>query len=116
MAKKIKVSLKEQETTYNLYPKASGYPCEIYSCIPSEVAQIRKFAEQYPEEFRIVKEDQIAIFAEAPREWFKLKPPTRRNMTEEQKQALRDRLAAARESKKGEVVSTQVNEEGENEI
>ena len=34
--------------------------------------------------------------------WFKFRPPTRRNMTEEQKQALRERLAAAKEAKMNE--------------
>ncbi len=89
---KKKISLAEQETTYNLYPKKSGYPCEIYTCVPSEINQIRNLAAQYPD-LRITKEDACGIFAEAPREWFRLRPPTRRKMTEEQKQALRDRLA-----------------------
>lgn len=39
---------------------------------------------------------EVGIFADAPASWFKFKPPTRRSMTEEQKQALRDRLASAR--------------------
>lgn len=102
MAQKMKVSLAEQESTYNIYPKASGYPCEIYSCIPSEIAKIKKYAEQYPDEVRITKEDQIGIFAEAPKEWFRFRPPTHRHMTEEQKQALRVRLAAVKEQKSSE--------------
>ena len=96
MTQKIKVSLAEQETTFNIFPKKSGYPCSIYTCIPSEIARVKKYAEQYPDEVRITKEDEIGIFADAPASWFKFKPPTRRNMTEEQKQALRERFAAAK--------------------
>lgn len=99
---KKKISLAEMETTYNIYPKASGFPCEIYTCVPSEIKMVRKFAEEYPDDFKIVKEDSIGIFAQAPREWFKLKPPTKRKITEEQRQALRDRLAAVREQKSSE--------------
>lgn len=99
MPQKLKVSLDEQETLYYIYPKASGYPCEIYSCTPSCKKRIRKYAEQFPDEVKIVKEDQISVFAEAPMEWFSFRPPRHRNMTEEQKLAARERLASMRERK-----------------
>ena len=91
-----KPTLEEQETTFNLYPKKSGYQCEIYSCTPSDIALIKKYAKEYPNDIIIIREDDISIDAKAPREWFKMKPPTHRKMTEEQKQALRERLAAQR--------------------
>lgn len=94
-----KLTLEEQETTFNLYPKKSGYLCDIYSSTPTDIALIKKYAEEYPNEITITKEDDISIEAKAPREWFRLKPPTHRTMTEEQKQALRDRLAAQRAAK-----------------
>ena len=94
------VSIEEQETTMNVFPKASGIPCEIYSCIPTEVAKIKKYAEKYPDELTIIKEDDIGIFATAPAKWFRFAPPIKRNYSEEQKQALRERAKVAREKKR----------------
>lgn len=89
----------EQETTFNLAPAKSGFPCEIYTCVPSEIKMVKKYAAEYPDQVKITKEDDIGIFAEAPRNWFNFKPPRKRHMTEEQKQELRNRLAAQREKR-----------------
>lgn len=93
--KKMSVSIDEQETTMNVFPKAAGIPCEIYSSIPSEVTRIKKYAEQYPDEVVITKEDEIGIFATAPAKWFKFTPPRRgKVLTEEEKAELRERMAS----------------------
>lgn len=98
---KKSVSIEEQETTFNLYPKASDALCDIYSCEPAMIKRIKKYAERYPEEFKIEKEDNYGIFANCPRDWFPFRPPRRLTspMTEERKKAAAERMAAARSAK-----------------
>ena len=95
---KHKINSCEQETTFNLYPKSAGL-CEIYSCEPVMIKKIRKYIEEYPDEVILDKEDEIGIFAYAPRRWFKFSPPRRSTMTEEQRKAAGDRLRAMRQEK-----------------
>lgn len=38
---------------------------------------------------------------EVPKKWVKVRPPARRNLTEEQRQEMADRLRAAREGRQG---------------
>ncbi len=47
---------------------------------------------------------------EVPKKWVKIRPPARRNLTEEQRQAMADRLRQARDGRAG--ASTSQTEEG----
>jgi len=85
------VSLEEQETTINLYPKAVD-KSEIYSCEPNVKKKMLEYAEKYPDEFVITKQDEVGIFASVPRDWFKFKPPRRLTMTPEQRAAAAERM------------------------
>ena len=90
-------SIEEQETTINMYPKSMG-DCDIYTSEPYTKKKFRKLAEKYPE-FVIEKEDEIGIFAHAPRDWFKISPPRRLSMTPEQRAAVAERLRKSKTEK-----------------
>lgn len=68
----------------------------------NEAVWIRKLtalAEQYPDDvvIREVPEDNGGfILVNLPKKWFKIKPPTKRNMTDEQREALADRMRNVR--------------------
>ena len=102
--KKISVSLSEQETTINRYPKAASEWVEFYTCIPAEMKKYKKFAEENPEEFIIEKEDEIGIFGKAKANWYVglRRPIKRKPRTEEQKLASVQGLIRAREAKKNQ--------------
>ena len=63
------------------------------------INKIRKLAEEYPDEVEIQvqpEDNQGMILAHVPKSWFKLNPPRKSNMTEEQREAMIQRLADAR--------------------
>ena len=63
------------------------------------VRKLTSLAEQYPDDVVIRKapEDNDGfIFVKLPKKWFKIKPPTKRNMTDEQREALADRMRNVR--------------------
>jgi len=63
------------------------------------VQRLLKLQEEYPDEVAVIEGDGY-IDATVPREWIKIQPKRKSNMTEEQKQASIDRLAAYRAAKK----------------
>jgi hypothetical protein len=66
------------------------------------INKIKKLKEQRPEEVDIIclpEDNQGCILVHVPKSWMKLSPPRTVNYTEEQKEALRERMANAR--KKG---------------
>lgn len=63
------------------------------------VRKLTALAEQYPDDVVIRKapEDNDGfIFVKLPKKWFKIKPPTKRNMTDEQREVLADRMRNVR--------------------
>lgn len=75
--------------------------CIVFTAERKFVAQIKEFAEQYPNDVEIqyINPDG-SINAKVPYDWFRfIKPPTKRNYTEEQRQAMKERMKKARESK-----------------
>ena len=98
-----RINLDEQETTINYYPTRYDCWADFYSSSPSEIRRFKKYAEMNPEHVRIEKEDSVGIFGKVHSSWVVgIRPPRRVNMTEEQRQAARDRLAAGRTGKKSE--------------
>ena len=82
--------------------------CDKYATFCSSetkwINKILKLAEEYPDqvEIQVLPEDnQGMILAHVPKNWFKLNPTRKRNMTEEQRQAIAERLAAGRKQKDG---------------
>lgn len=65
------------------------------------INKIHKLKEQYPDQVRILAEpgeNDGCIYCAVPSTWLKLKPPTTRNMSEEQKAQARERMKKAREN------------------
>lgn len=65
------------------------------------ITKVRKLKEKYPEQVRIIKEPEDndgCIYCELPREWFRIQPPIKRNLSEEQRQEIADRLKRTREN------------------
>ena len=63
------------------------------------INKINKLAEQRPDEVQIICQpvsNEGYILAHVPKSWMKLSPPRTVNYTEEQKAALRERMANAR--------------------
>lgn len=66
------------------------------------INKIIKLHGQHPDEVEIIylPEDNYGmLYAEIPKKWLKVSPPRQVNYTDEQKAAMAERLAAAREKK-----------------
>lgn len=62
-------------------------------CSPKFVNRLKKLAENNPDECKIVAENEDgSIVAHFPVKWVKVSPPRKRDMTEEEKDALRERF------------------------
>ena len=73
-----------------------------------------KWAEEYPEEVTIKRrpeENDGCLYLSCPATWLRIRPPIKRNMTEEQRKANTERLRRARESWKEERENDWVNEQ-----
>lgn len=63
------------------------------------IKRLTALAEQYPEDVVIRKtpEDNNGyVLASLPKKWFKIKPPTKRTLTDEQRAALTERMKRIR--------------------
>ena len=66
------------------------------------ITQIRKIKEQYPDEVEIVKqpeENDGCIYAKIPVSWFKIKPKRKVDLTEEEREVLRERMLKNRKDR-----------------
>ena len=77
--------------------------CCVYTGERKFINRLNELAKSYPEvSIRRVNEDG-SVLARVPFSWFRfVKPPARRNYTEDQKQAASERLKKAREQKNKE--------------
>lgn len=90
MKDKVRIPLDEQETHINFSPVEMGKSCEIYTTVPSMMKYLERMVLKYPNECRLVKDDQYSYTASIP---FKLvKPRNPRAMSEEQKAAAAERM------------------------
>lgn len=94
------VSLDEQETVINYYPKKISEDAEIYTSDPVVVKKLRKLVANDPENAVIISEDEYGLMMTVPRSWIKISAPRKLKMTDEQRSAAADRLRLAREAKK----------------
>ena len=76
--------------------------CLVYTGERKFINQLNKLAQNYPEvDIRHINEDG-SIVAHVPFSWFRfVKPPSKRNFTDEQRQAMSERMKKAREKKNG---------------
>lgn len=66
------------------------------------INKIKKLANEYPDEVKIMYEpddNQGYLVAHVPKSWIKVSPPRKCNYTDEQRAAMAERLAAARNKK-----------------
>lgn len=66
------------------------------------INKILKLSGQHPEAVKIIyypEDNHGVILAKVPKSWMKLTPPRQVNYTDEQKAAMAERLAAAREKR-----------------
>lgn len=71
--------------------------CSVYTGERKFVNQLMRYKEQYPDEIKIIDYKDGYVLAHVPFDWLRfVKPPTKRNFTEEQRQALSDNMKKAR--------------------
>jgi len=92
-----KIPIDEQETTINIFPAQITKKAEIYSCVPSMVSRLKKLAANRPDAVRILDEDNLSVTVEVDRSCIKISP--KRLISDEQRKAASERLAAARAKK-----------------
>lgn len=75
--------------------------CTVFTAERKFINTLNRLKEEYPNEVKIltINEDGSMV-AHAPYSWFKfIKPPAKREYTDEQKQAMAERMAKAREAR-----------------
>lgn len=92
--------IEEQETTINVFPSQVSKTAEIYTCIPNMMEMLMKLQTEYPEDVAFVIKDD-GMQATVPRSWIKIQPKRKSVMSDEQKRANAERLAAYRRMKNG---------------
>lgn len=63
----------------------------MYSCIPSTVKRLYKLVEEH-EDAAIDIDNDYGLCINVPANWIKIRPPVKRNLTDEQKAAMAERL------------------------
>jgi hypothetical protein len=92
-----------KETALNYI--VSDKTATFYTAEGKWIRKIQQWAEQYPYGIKITTQNfedgkLDSIICELPVNWFKVSPPSKRNLTPEQRLAARDRLLKAREMKR----------------
>ena len=81
--------------------------CLVYTGERKFINQLHQLKQEYPNEIQLKDYGDGYLSAHVPYDWFHvpydwfrfIKPPTKRNMTEEQRQAASERMKKAREQK-----------------
>ena len=74
--------------------------CNVYTGERKFVNQLLQLNKDYPDEIKLTDYGDGTVGAKVPSSWFRfVKPPTKRNYTEEQRKAMSERMKKARESK-----------------
>ena len=80
------------ETCFNYCSKEHGY---FSSDERRFITKVRRLQEKYPDKVRIIAEPENndgCIYCELPTEWLSIRPPVKRNLTDEQREASRVRM------------------------
>ena len=65
------------------------------------INRIRKLKEQYPDDIRTIAEPETndgCIYVELPASWLKVQPPKKLDLTEEEREVLRERMKNIRKN------------------
>ena len=112
MKPKVGNPLDEQETIINIDPKQISDKASVYTTIPSMLSRMWKLYEQHPDEVELISDDKYGSEFKVPRDWVRIKP--KRQMSEEQKQKMAERLAQYRAAGK-KVEEEDIDDEDEEE-
>ena len=82
----------EQEVVINL--NAEERLASVYTAHPVWIRKINRLKEENPEDVIVIREEEDAIEVKVPKSWIRISP--KRVMSEEQKNAARERFAALR--------------------
>ena len=80
------------ETCFDYTTKEHGY---FSSDERKFINKVRRLKEKYPGQVRIIKEPEDndgCIYCELPVEWFTIRVPAKRNFSDEQRQAMSERM------------------------
>lgn len=69
---------------------------------PKVINEIEEYASEYPDEVSIQQQPHNNggyLMARIPKSWIRIKPPKKKNLTDEQREVLRKRLEKARITK-----------------
>lgn len=89
--------LKETAINYFAHEKTATF----YTQEKKWITKIKWLAETHPDEVTIVYEtDEGSLMADIPKSWFKLSPPRKRTLTEEQRNAAAERMRKLAQKKK----------------
>lgn len=65
------------------------------------INKIKEYAKEFPDDVKIIYENSDgSIFAHIPTSWFKIKPKSKRQITDEQREELRERIKKMHEARK----------------
>ena len=74
--------------------------CNVYTGERKFVNQLLQLNKDYPDEVQLTDYGDGTVGAKVPYSWFRfVKPPTKRNYTEEQRKAMGERMKKAREER-----------------
>lgn len=85
----------EIETCFNYCDPDKGF---FSSDERKWITRIRKLKEQYPDDIKVIAEPETndgCIYVKLPPTWLKVIPPKKRDLTEDQKNELRERMKKA---------------------
>ena len=94
MKEKVNTPLIDQETIINIDPRQINEKAAVYTNMPNYLQRMWKLHEQYPDDVEVYRDDKYGTEFRVPRDWVKVKP--KRQMSEEQRQLLIERLASYR--------------------
>ena len=80
----------EQETIVNA--NAEEKMAEVYTADPVMIRKLDKMVEKYPDQYKVIKEDDVSKTYQFPKKLIRFGAPVTRVYTEEEKAKLREQL------------------------
>ena len=71
----------------------------FYSSEAKWIRKIKALQTEYPDDIKITHESEDSIIVHIPKTWFKITPPRKMNLTDEQRAAAAERMSNARKKK-----------------
>ena len=71
----------------------------FYSSEAKWKRKIHSLKKDYPNDIKIIHEDEESLVTHIPKSWFKITPPRKMNLSEEQRLAAAERMSNARKKK-----------------